>query len=262
MGIAPLPVSRWRKRLEKELAFRQEFERLSVESWKAILSMRSITSTNHDTVLSLDWPHYCVNATVACGGAQGWCYTFQGKQASMLHNRHAAMVDVLASQEPMLFAEVVEVEVRRAVKQGRLPYPNLRFSGSGEVIDAYLPGLQEIARRGVRLWGFTRNVRLAKSLRASGASVIVSCDKTSPRESLEHARREGFPIAYSSSGIEDRPPAGTLVTFPVHRIGRVHEVVDADTLCPKVLADYFEDSRPDGYCQRFCRRCHLEGPTA
>src|SRR5262245_55962925 len=90
--MKPLLVNRWRKRLAKELAFRAEFERLDSAAWKSLLATRSVTSTNHDTVLSLDWPHYCAYATVACGGPNGWCYTFQGRQTSQLHNRHAAMV--------------------------------------------------------------------------------------------------------------------------------------------------------------------------
>lgn len=257
--IKPVPSDRWRKRLEKELVFREEFEQLDFDGWKALLATRSVTSKNHDTVLSLDWPHYCGFATMACGGPQGWCYTFQGNQASKLHNRHAAMVDVLASKEPLLFAEAVEAEVTAAVRSGQLPYPNLRFSGSGEVIEPYIPALQEVALRGIRLWGFTRNLRLAKRIREIGAYVIFSCDNTTLPETIAHARGEGFPLAYSSSGVEDLPPGGTLVTFPVHRIGRVLEVVNTATLCPKVLSDFFDDCRPEGACQLFCQRCHLKG---
>ena len=173
-------TSRWRKRLAKELAFRQEFEHLDQAGWKLLLATRSVTSKNHDTVLSLDWPHYCAFATEACGGPEGWCYTFQGNQASMLHNRHAAMVDALASKHPTIFGEAVAREVGKAVDNGLLPYPNLRFAGSGEVVDAYVPALQEVLRRGIRLWGFTRNIRLARRLREIGAAVIVSCDRDQP----------------------------------------------------------------------------------
>jgi hypothetical protein len=249
-------TSRWRQRLAKELSFREDFRQLDVDGWRALLLKRSVTSKNHDTVLSLDWPHYCAFATSACGGPEGWCYTFQGNQASKLHNRHAAMVDVLASTQPLLFAEAVEREVKQAVDRGLLPYPNIRFAGSGEVIDAYIPGLKEVLRRGVHLWGFTRNLKLAQQLRKIGAAVIVSCDHTSAPGFIDEARTAGFPLAYSSSGVEDRPPAGTLVTFPVHRVGRVREVVDAPSLCPKVLADFFDDCRPAGSCQRLCLRCH------
>jgi hypothetical protein len=258
-SVNAVAVTRWRMRLDKELSFRKEFEGLDTGAWRALLATRSVTSKNHDTVLSLDWPHYCVNATIACGGPEGWCYTFQGHQASKLHNRHAAMVDVLATREPVLFGEAVATEVRKLVENGSLPYPNIRFSGSGEVVDAYLPALQEIAKRDVRLWGFTRNLRLANRLREIGAFAIVSCDKTSPPGFVDQAKREALPLAYSSSGVEDEPPVGTLVTFPVHRVGRVREVVDTASLCPKVLADYFDDFRPEGYCQRFCQRCHLGG---
>ena len=153
-------------------------------------------------------------------------------------------------------------KIQKAVDVGSLSYPNLRFSGSGEVTEAHMAALAEVSRRGIRLWGFTRSLRLAGRLREIGASVIVSCDATSPPRLSEEARREGFPLAYSSSGVADAPPDGTLVTFaPVHRIGRVREVVDAPSLCPKVLTDFFEDHRPEGFCQRFCQRCHLGGQS-
>src|SRR5208283_5819688 len=96
-------IPRWRLRLDKELAFRDEFSGLSEVEWSVLLKTRHVTSSNNDTVLSLDWPHFCANATPACGGPNGWCYTFQGNQAGKLHNRHAAMVDVLARNFPDIF---------------------------------------------------------------------------------------------------------------------------------------------------------------
>jgi hypothetical protein len=250
---------RWRKRLEKELSFRRGFADLDERGWRDLLRIRRISSSNHDTVLSLDWPHFCANATVACGGPEGWCYTFQGNQAGASHNRHAAMVDVLARGYPELFGEAVAREVHDAVGKGLLPYPNLRYSGSGEVVEAYVPALDQTIRRGVRLWGFTRNLRVAETLRNMGAGVIVSCDRTSFSAFIARARAEGFPLGYSSTGVTDGPPAGTVVTFPVHRVGRVREVVDSASVCPKVLADFLDDSRPAGMCQRFCQRCHDPG---
>jgi hypothetical protein len=253
---------RWRVRLEKELAHVGEFESLDEAEWASLLRVRSVTSRNHDTVLSLDWPHYCAHSTPACGGPEGWCYTFQGNQASIAHNRHAAMVDQLAINEPALFARTVRVEVEKAVASGQLAYPNLRLAGSGETIDAYVPALAEVVRHGVRVWGFTRNIRLAERLREAGVAVIVSCDRTSPPGFVERVTRSDFPIAYTSTGVDDHPPAETLVTFPVHRVGRVREVVDAPTLCPKVLADFLDDSRPEAFCQRYCQRCHLNEAVA
>jgi hypothetical protein len=169
------------------------------------------------------------------------------------------MVDVLATKHPKLFGETVAREVGRAVDDGRMVYPNIRFAGSGEVIDAYLPALGEVLSKGIHLWGFSRNIRLAKRLRDMGAAVIISCDHTSPPGFIEEARNADFHLAYSSLGVTDSPPEGTIVTFPVHRIGRVREVVDTPTLCPKVLSDFFDDSRPAGSCQDLCRRCHLGG---
>lgn len=255
------PKPRWRVRLDKELAFRRDFEDLDENAWLALLKNRRVTSSNYDTVLSLDWPHFCTSATSACGGPQGWCYTFQGNQAGKLHNRHAAMVDVLARNFPEIFGEHVAAEVQIVANEGRIPYPNLRYSGSGEVIEAYLPALRQVQVRGVLLWGFTRSLSLAQELRNLGAGVIISCDKTSPSGFVEHAKEMGFPLAYSSSGIGDPPPAGTLVTFPVHRIGRVREVVDSPTVCPKVLADFLDDCRPEASCQLMCRRCHRPHQT-
>lgn len=249
-------IPRWRQRLDKELAFRPEFAGLDEPAWRALLKTRRVASSNNDTVLSLDWPHYCAHATPACGGPQGWCYTFQGNQAGKLHNRHAAMVDVLARNFPALFAAQVTAEVNAAVKAGLMPYPNLRYSGSGEVVEAYVPALRGVHDRGVRLWGFTRNLRLARVLRDMGAGVIVSCDKSSPPDFVEEARTAGFPLGYSSNGVDDFPPEGTVVAFPVHRVGRVREVVDSPAVCPKVLADFLDDCRPEASCQLICHRCH------
>lgn len=250
------PIPRWRQRLEKELAFRPEFDDLDETAWRALLKKRRVASSNNDTVLSLDWPHFCAHSTPACGGPQGWCYTFQGNQAGKLHNRHAAMVDVLARNFPVIFAEQVTAEVNAAVQAGLMPYPNLRYSGSGEVVEAYVPALRGVCERGVRLWGFTRNLRLARQLRDMGAGVIVSCDKSSTPGFVEEASADGFPLGYSSNGVHDLPPKGTVVTFPVHRVGRVREVVDSPSVCPKVLADFLDDCRPKASCQLICHRCH------
>lgn len=250
------PVPRWRQRLNKELAFRAEFIELDQAAWRTLLSARRVTSFNHDTVLSLDWPHYCAHATTNCGGPQGWCYTFQGNQAGRAHNRHAAMVDALARRFPDVFADQVAAEVNAAVNAGLMPYANLRYSGSGEVVEEYLPGLKAVQDLGIRLWGFTRSLVLANKLREFGASVIVSCDSSSSPGFAEQANSQGFALAYSSSGVTDRPPAGTVVTFPVHRVGRVREVVDSPSVCPKVLADFLDDCRPAASCQLRCLRCH------
>jgi hypothetical protein len=254
--IVGQPLPRWRQRLEKELAFRSEFVDLNEGDWQKLLQKRRIASSNHDTVLSLDWPHFCGHATQACGGIEGWCYTFQGNQAGKLHNRHAAMVDVLARAFPTLFAEAVLAEVIEAVEKGLLPYPNIRYSGSGEVTEAYLPALAQTAALGVRLWGFTRNLAVAEALRQMGAAVIISCDRTSGDDFIRRGQEAGFPLAYTSSGVMDHPPQGTVVTFPIHRVGRVREVVDSPSLCPKVLSDFLDDCRPEFACQRFCQRCH------
>jgi hypothetical protein len=187
---------------------------------------------------------------------RGWCYTFQGNQAGKLHNRHAAMVDVLARGYPRLFGETVLSEVMDAVDRGLLPYPNIRYSGSGEVIEAYLPALEQIAVRGVHLWGFTRNLAVADALRGMGAAVIVSCDGTSRAEFIREAQIAGFALAYTSSSVKDHPPPGTVVTFPIHRVGRVREVVDSPSLCPTVVSDFLNDYRPEATCQNLCRRCH------
>ena len=250
-------ILRWKKRLAKELIFTKEFTELNESEWINLLKTRRVTSSNQDTVLALDWPHYCSNATKACGGSQGWCYTFQGNQATKIHDRHVAMVDVLARNFPHLFAQKVASEVNKSVSEGELKYPNIRYSGSGEITEDHLPGLKILAETNVRLWGFSRNINLALKLREIKAGVIISIDKTSPKSLIEEAIAKGFDLAYTSDGVYDQPPPGTIVTFPVHRIGRVHEVVDVNSLCPKVVMDFLNDSRPYGTCQQRCMRCHL-----
>jgi hypothetical protein len=254
--LTPKLVPRWKRRLEKERAHFSEFLDLSKDEWRQLLKKRSVTSSNQDTVLALDWPHYCAHATSACGGSNGWCYTFQGNQSTKLHDRHVAMVDTVARQHPTLFADKVADEVGKSVVAGRMDYPNLRYSGSGEATDAHLPALKYVTELGVHLWGFTRNIALAKRLRSIGCSVIVSCDRTSPDGFSHKAHEAGFRIAYSSEDVADLPPLGTIVTFPVHRGGKVREVVDIHTLCPKVVSDFVHDSRQNGTCQSICNRCH------
>jgi hypothetical protein len=252
----PLKSPRWARKLKRELAVGRKYSGFSESEWQDELVGKRITSSNHDTYLALDWPHYCYAATVACGGANGWCYTFQGHQASRSHESRVALVDALAREAPTLFAQTVVHEVMEAVSQGHLPYPNLRYSGSGECAEHHLPALSLVAAAGVRLWGFTRQPSIAVAIRTFGGAVIFSCDKTTDASSLAEARRHGLPLAYTSSDVSDIPPEGTLVVFPLHRGGRVREVVQHDAICPKVLDDFFLERRPPNSCQSRCIRCH------
>lgn len=72
------PVPRWQYRLAKEQVFIKDFEGLSASEWRTTMRGKKVTSSNFDTVAAIDWPHYCVKATPACGGVNGFCYTFQG----------------------------------------------------------------------------------------------------------------------------------------------------------------------------------------
>lgn len=251
------PEQKWGTLLSKELAQRGRYEDLSEAEWRKLCSRRCITSGNHDTVLSLDWPHYCVGATVGCGGLKGWCYTFHGQLAGPSHIARVAFNDAFAEQHPSLFANCVAREVRRAVAAGKLRYPNLRYSGSGELAPHHLPAMRELAGQSIHLWGFSRRIDLALALRDMGVSVIISCDATSNEELIAEARTAGFPLAYSSKGVDDPPPQGTLVTFPIHRGRFVREVVETKSLCPKVVQQYMFGNRKAAMCQSTCRRCHL-----
>jgi len=217
---------------------------------------RGVLSSNHDTVVSLDWPHYCSHATEACGGKRGWCYTLSGHHVTDAHAEKVAINDIASRRCPETLAEQVAVEVFALVEKRNLPYPNLRFSGSGEVQAHHIPALRLIVQRGVRLWGFTRNPAMAGALREIGASAIFSCDATTPYERLDLARRMGFSLAYSSRGVSDPPPIDALVTFPVHVSGRVFESVEHPSLCPKVVEEFFTGTRHFAWCQERCHRCH------
>jgi hypothetical protein len=247
---------KWVAMLRRENKERAGFEQLSLEEWRELLTTRNVTSTNHDTVLSIDWPHYCRSASKSCGGSNGWCYTFFGPQASLAHIRKVAMVDVLATTFPEYFAEAVVREVNVAVSGGRLSYPNIRYSGSGEVTTAHVTALSIIQRSGVALWGFTRDVSVAVALREAGIAVIYSYDHSTNRDELHRATSERLRLAYTSRGVDDPPPIESFVVFPLHRSGRVNEVVDSPGLCPKVVIEYLRQERPQGTCQSVCMRCH------
>jgi hypothetical protein len=249
--------SKWRKALKRELAYAAEFSELTRAEWLILVCSRPVTSDNHDTVLSLDWPHYCASATEACGGARGYCYTFNGLQNLANHGRKVAMVDVLATAYPDLFAKIVVDEVSGAVRAGRMPYPNLRYSGSGELALKHVPALCEVMRRGVRLWGFTKSIPVAERLLEERIPVIYSFDRSTSPASLSAALVLGLPLSYSSSGVDDTPPVPVHVVFPIHRSGRISEVADVPNLCPKVVYEYFHQMRPQGMCQATCNRCHL-----
>ena len=248
---------KWKKMLSRELTAANRFLSWDEATWRSFLrNGRRITSSNHDTVLSLDWPHYCVHATDGCGGDNGWCYTFTGFQSGEAHVNKVGMVDALARRFPALFAERVHKEVTAEVNSGKLDYPNLRYSGSGEVTPHHIDAITKISNLGVHLWGFTRRIDVALKLQRIGAGVLFSVDKTTAPEVVEEVGREGILVAYNSSGVDDAPPEGAFVVFPLHRGGRVREVVDAPALCPKVVHEFFQQRRPEHACQRFCTRCH------
>jgi hypothetical protein len=252
VGVQP----KWEVRLARERTASAEFTGWTEPQWRSALLTWRVTSANHDTGLALDWPHYCLHATDLCGGPAGWCYTFQGNQAWKNHDRKVVMVDILARTQRQLFAELVTREVHEAVGEGVLAYPNLRYSGSGEMTRAHLPALKLIAANSIHLWGFTRQLDLVEPLRQIGAGVLFSCDRSTSSEAFQTARELRVGLAYTSSSIDDSPPPNTVVVFPLHRGGRVKEVVDSEGLCPKVLEDFMYDERSERFCQTKCHRCH------
>jgi len=62
---------KWRRRLHLEMAYARRFLKLTEMEWHRELQSLQLTSANYDTVLALDWPHYCTGATVLCGGPRG-----------------------------------------------------------------------------------------------------------------------------------------------------------------------------------------------
>lgn len=249
-----LSPSKWRRRLDLELRHSASFEELTPQQWRLLLRRHRMTCSNFDTVISLDWPHYCYSATTACGGPSGWCYTIQGRHAAASHHRKVALADAAARCIPDVFVERVVDELNEALHRGAISDLNLRYSGSGEMTVHHLPALRALDKQGVRLWGFTRNLVVAVALRTAGIAVIFSCDATTRPADIRRARDSEIPLGYTSTGVDDLPPRGTLVTFPLHRSGRVPEVVDTPSLCPKVVEEYIEGRRRPGLCQS-CRRC-------
>jgi hypothetical protein len=247
---------KWQKKLKREIKYANKFHKLNENDWLVLLKKKPILSQNHDTVLAIDWPHYCYDASEGCGGQNGWCYTFQGFQANKAHDEKVAMVDVLAQKHPGLFAEFCKREVFEAVDKGRIPYPNIRVSGSGEIVFSHIPALLALIKAEIKLWGFTRNFKIGAILKKAGASILYSCDQTTPKIKVIAALNSGLPLAYTSRNVSDFPPKGTLVTFPLHRGGAVTEVLDHSSTCPKIIREFFEQKRDPGICQNYCTRCH------
>lgn len=253
MAVQP----KWQARLQKELRYERDFRGLTIGEWRLILRKQRILSSNHDTIVSLDFAHFCDAATAACGGVRGWCYTFQGHQASEAHHRRAMMISILAEDFPDLLAERVASEVDQLVQKKVISYPNLRYSGSGEMRLIHVPALRSLVRLGIHVWGFTRNIKVANSISEAGGSVLISCDYTSSPALLRAAEVQGYGLAYTSRQVEDVPPDGTVVCFPLHRGGRVREVVASGANCPKVVEEFLDGRRREGWCQTGCVRCHL-----
>jgi hypothetical protein len=258
LPVQKLVSAKWRIRLKEELTLGTRFNGWSPAMWEEYLAKRRVLSDNYDTVVSLDWPHFCSGATVGCGGNHGWCYTLGGQiGGSAKRSARAAITDRLARDYPHLFADIVSEEVGQLVKGGRLPYPNIRFSGSGEVHQSHLPALLALAQRRVHLWGFSRNIRIADHLTKEGISVLFSCDSTTPRQTVSEALRRGLKLAYTSTGVDDQPPLDAFVVFPLHCSGRVREIVVSESVCPKILEEYLEGRRKKAACQFNCTRCHM-----
>lgn len=251
-------MPKWRRRLAVERSFVADYEVLGNAELEAMAEGADLLSSNHDTVLSLDWPHYCSYATEACGGRRGWCYTFAGFHVTPAQARKVALNDVLARRVPHAFANRIATCIMSEVRRGTLPYPNLRYSGSGEISLAHVSAIEDIASRGVRLWGFTKNPQVAEALHRASVPVIFSSDRTTPADHLSIPRSLGIPLAYSSAGVDDLPPPGTVVTFPVHISGRVTEAADHPSLCPKVVEEFLHGDRTPAWCQTRCQRCHLK----
>jgi len=248
--------AKWQRLLKREIAHSQSLKHLSRDEVLDRVKKQGILSTNFDTVISLDFPHYCVGATEGCGGSKGWCYTFQGFQSLSAHSSKVGFVDYCIRTYPDIVVNSVVEEVQEFVKKGQLPYPNLRFSGSGEVTAIHIDLLTEIKQRGVQLWGFSRNIKVASALKSVGIHVIFSCDHTTPSNVVAQANNFQLPLAYTSCNVQDFPIYDVTVVFPLHRGGRVQQVADHAKNCPKVVAEYFEHSRNQASCQNLCRRCH------
>jgi hypothetical protein len=247
---------KWRKRLKLEQSYIKHFEEFSEEDLIDKANSTSFLSSNHDTVVSLDWPHFCYFATEACGGVSGWCYTLTGINMTDSQAKKSALTDVVARRYPNIFAERVESELRLHIKRKTIKYLNLRYSGAGELHPDHLNAILAIKTKGINLWGFTKNPKLALILIENNISVLYSCDLTTSRNQIEWARNNNIPLAYSSDGIHDIPPENTFVTFPIHVSGRVSELVDHNTLCPKVVEEFLNGDRTPAWCQQRCKRCH------
>jgi len=249
-------MQKWKLKLKEEMAESKPISDLSNKELELLIHRKTILSSNYDTVLALDFPHYCSKATLGCGGEKGWCYTFGGHQAGPSHAKKVALVDVASKRIPKILVNKILREIEAATHKKRLPYPNLRISGSGEAAFHHLDLIGMINAAGVKTWGFTKNISIAIAMRKLGTNILISADKTTPKDLIHQAKKDDFRFAYTSTDHIDYPPENTLVTFPLHRGGRVREAVDSPSLCPKVIEEFLSGKRRDAYCQLRCNRCH------
>jgi hypothetical protein len=249
-------LERWKRQFNKEKPFIKKFESEHESLRHLFLNGKKILSDNFDTVVSLDFPHYCNSATLGCGGGEGWCYTLVGHQVSAAHAEKVAATDVFCRKYPQEFAQLVAAEVHDAVRRGKLPYPNLRISGSGEISPSHITGLLQIIQENVHIWGFSKNIDLIEILNSQGAHFLFSMDSTTPEIVVAKASSAKVGIAYTSTSVTDHPTLSPKVVFPLHKVGRVGEVVDHAALCPKVIDEYLNGQRMPASCQSTCNRCH------
>lgn len=250
---------KWKMRLQRELRFHKEFKSVSFDEMIERISKTRFLSDNYDTVCSLDLPHYCSGATSSCGGEEGWCYTFQGFQSLESHLKKTSFLDFCIKYHLDSVLSKILDEIKVLVDKKLIPYPNLRYSGSGELAAHHIPLLRKLADNGVLVWGFTKNIDIAIELHNIGISVIFSHDKSSDLKKVNRAHLEGIPLAYTSEGVNDSPIFHTAVVFPLHRGGKVKEIVEHESLCPKVVDEFLGEKRKASSCQNYCTRCHKLG---
>jgi len=183
-----------------------------------------ILSTNSKTGVSLNFPVSNCTPTKVC---EATCYARRhyliGPTCTAKWNRNS---EYLSNTK----------DCRELIAEARM-YTSIRLCGTGDLIQAHVPGLLKLAKGSPQtmIWGMTRKIKVATAVngRLPNLKLMVSVDASSPKNVWDY---DGV-LCYGPRRAEDRIPEDDriITVFPYHSSGKVvGQVPDDPRDCPAV----------------------------